>query len=237
MYAWRVQYPHPRRCHHTTCQLPFWIKPIYYGFSFCEQHPLIQATMLQVILLLIIALGQWQRYLASSPQPRSRASLPRTTTTAAKLLYLRHMHSCAAATTGSKGGGANQTFSLGLSGADVICRMLHSICLPCYVRACRAVDWLLQSTGSVLRCLAIVATPLELAACFHLANTCMQRLDLLTRYDAANGVWMKEIATTTLALLSLVLAVTDWHVPRWLPRHQLLCQIVSAAVMLSLIHI
>ena len=144
------------------------------------------------------------------------------------------MHSCAAATTGSNGGGANQTFSLELSGADVICRMLHSICLPCYVRACRAVDLLLQSTGSVLRCFAIVATPLELAACFHLANTCMQRLDLLTRYDAANDVWMKEIATTTLALLSLVLAVTDWHVPRWLPRHQLLCQIVSAAVMHTL---
>ena len=189
-------------------------------------------TMLQSML--IIALVQWQQYLASSPQPRSRASLPRTNTTAAELFYLRHMHSCAAATTGSKGGGANQTFSLELSGADVIGRMLHSICLPCYVRACRAVDWLLQSTGSALRCLAIVATPLELAACFHLANTCMQRLDLLTRYDAANDVWMKEIATTTLALLSLVLAVTDWHVPRWLPRHQLLCQIVSAAVMHTL---
>ena len=40
-----------------------------------------------------------------------------------------------------------------------------------------------------------------------------------------------EIATTALALLILALLVTDWHVPRWLPRHQLLCKLLTAVCM------
>ena len=43
-----------------------------------------------------------------------------------------------------------------------------------------------------------------------------------------------EIATTALALLILALSVTDWHVPRWLPRHQLLCKILTAVCMHTL---
>ena len=43
-----------------------------------------------------------------------------------------------------------------------------------------------------------------------------------------------ETATAALALLILTLSATDWHVPRWLPRHQLLCKMLTAMCMHTL---
>ena len=43
-----------------------------------------------------------------------------------------------------------------------------------------------------------------------------------------------ETATAALALLVLTLSDTDWHVPRWLPRHQLLCKMLTAMCMHTL---
>ena len=81
-------------------------------------------------------------------------------------------------------------------------------------------------------------TPLELAACAHVTNACMQ-WDFFTYAYESNHCWVsavtepsaQEIATTALALGILSLSAIDWHVPRWLPRHQLLCQILTAMCM------
>ena len=129
-------------------------------------------------------------------QPRNRTLLSRTNTTAAELYYLRHMRSCAAAAMGNKGGNHSPSTALQLSGADLIGRLLQSIWRHCYVTVFLRLDRLLQSIGQMVRYYAKIAmkliivssamlrdmltwsTPLELAACLHLANACTHR-DLL----------------------------------------------------------
>ena len=84
-------------------------------------------------------------------------------------------------------------------------------------------------------------TPLELAACAHVVNAAMH-WDLFTcsresihhKINAATEPSAQEIATITLALLILSLSVADWHVPRWLQHHQLLCQLLTAMCMHTL---
>ena len=84
-------------------------------------------------------------------------------------------------------------------------------------------------------------TPLELAACAHVTNVCMH-WNLFTYFceskhcliSALIQLTAQEIATTALAFVILSLSAIDWHVPRWLPRHQLLCQILTAMCMQTL---
>ena len=120
-------------------------------------------------------------------------------------------------------------------------------------------DRLLQSIGQMVRYYAKIAmtlitvsfamlqdilswlTPLESAACFHLANAYMHQ-DLYTRCCEANHCWIMEViepsapetATAALALHILTLSATDWHVPRWLPCHELLCKMLTAVCMHTL---
>ena len=113
-----------------------------------------------------------------------------------------------------------------------IARLLQSIrqmvelsMASCAIRLC-ALTWL---------------TPLELAACAHVVNAAMH-WDLFTcsresihhQINAATEPSAPEIATITLALLILSLSVADWHVPRWLQHHQLLCQLLTAMCMHTL---
>ena len=75
-------------------------------------------------------------------------------------------------------------------------------------------------------------TPLQLAACAYVGNAAIH-CDLFTCsregiHDQINAV------TITLALLILSLSVADWHVPRWLQHHQLLCRLLTAMCMHTL---
>ena len=205
------------------------------------------------------AAGHWQHHTASMMQPRNRTLLSRTNTTAAELFYLRHMRSCAAAPMGNKGGSPSPSAALQISGADVVGRLLQNIWRHCYLTVFLPVGRLLQSIGQMVRYDATTAmkvitvsfamlqdvltwfTPLESAACFHLVNAYMHQ-DFPTHYRVANHCRLSEvselsapeIATTACALLILALSVTDWHVPQWLPRHQLLCKILTAVCMYTL---
>ena len=84
-------------------------------------------------------------------------------------------------------------------------------------------------------------TPLELAACAYVGNAAIH-WDLFTcsresihhQINAATEPSAQEIATITLALLILSLSVADWHVPRWLQHHQLLCRLLTAMCMHTL---
>ena len=94
---------------------------------------------------------------------------------------------------------------------------------------------------AMLRDMLTWSTPLELAACLHLANAYMHR-DLCAYYresnhcrvSAVNALSVQEIATIALALLILSLSITDWHVPRWVRCQQLLCRILTAMSMQTL---
>ena len=84
-------------------------------------------------------------------------------------------------------------------------------------------------------------TPLELAACAHLANTGMHwELFALVGeshpcpISAATEPSAAEMATTAFALFILSLCVVGVHVPRWLPWHRLLCRLLTALCMHSL---
>ena len=85
------------------------------------------------------------------------------------------------------------------------------------------------------------ATPLQLAACFHLVEAYMHR-DLYTyhcesdhcRVSAVSAPSAEKIATIALALLILSLCIIDWHVPRCFRSHQLLCRILTAMSMQAL---
>ena len=142
---------------------------------------------------LMRAAGQWQHYKACMILPRSRTLLSRTNTTAAELYYLRHMRSCAAAAMGNKGGNHSPSTALQLSGADFIGRLLQSIWRHCHLTVFASLDRLLQSIGEMVRYHARTAmkviivpfamprdmltwfTPLEFAACLHLANGYIHR--------------------------------------------------------------
>ena len=138
-------------------------------------------------------------------------------------------------------------------------RLLQSIWRHCYPTTFLPLDRLLQSIGQMVRYYAKIAmkliivssamlrdmltwfTPLELAACLHLANAYMHR-DLYTHYcesshcraRAGNAPSAHEIATIALALLILSLSIIDWHVPRWVRGRQLLCRILTAMSMQTL---
>ena len=160
------------------------------------------ATLLWCPCMLCIAMlqsrlmrapGHWQHHTASMMQPRNHTLLSRTNTTAAELYYLRHMRSCAAAPMGNKGGSPSPSTALQISGADVIGRLLQSIWRHCYMTVFLPVGRLLQSIGQMVRYYAKTAmklitvsfallqdlltwfTPLESAACFHLANAYMHQ--------------------------------------------------------------
>ena len=84
-------------------------------------------------------------------------------------------------------------------------------------------------------------TSLELAACAHVTNVCMH-WNLFTYFCESKHCLIsalieptaQDIAITALALVILSLSAIAWHVPRWLPRHQLLCQILTAMCMQTL---
>ena len=157
---------------------------------------------------------------------------------------------------GNKGGNPSPSTALQISGADFIGRLLQSIWRHCYLTVFHPLDRLLQSISQMVRYYAKIAmklgivsfamlrdmltwsTPLELAACLHLANAYMHR-DLYTYYcesnhcrvSAVNAPSAQEIATIALALLILSLSIIDWHVPRWVRSQQLLCRILTAMSM------
>ena len=100
---------------------------------------------------------------------------------------------------------------------------------------------LITMSLAMLRDMLIWSTPLELAACLHLANAYMHR-ELCAYYlesnhgrvSAVNALSAQEIATIALALLILILSIIDWHVPRWVRGQQLLCRILTAMSMQTL---
>ena len=211
---------------------------------------------------LIEAAGHWTQHGASAIQLKNSRNMSRTCTSAAELFYLRHTRSCAATACGNKGGGTSHSIPLQLSGADFIARLLQSVCQQVCLTI--IVHWgrvllalfrpsarLLQSIRQMVElsmascairlCTLTWLTPLELAACAHVVNAAMH-WDLFTcsresihhQINAATEPSAQEIATITLALLILSLSVADWHVPRWLQHHQLLCQLLTAMCMHTL---
>ena len=75
-------------------------------------------------------------------------------------------------------------------------------------------------------------TPLELEACAYVGNAAIH-WDLFTCSHESIHYQINAV-TITLALLILSLSVADWHVPRWLQHHQLLCRLLTAMCMHTL---
>ena len=100
---------------------------------------------------------------------------------------------------------------------------------------------LIIMSSALQRDMLILCTPLELAACFHLVEAYMHR-DLYTyhcesdhcRVSAVSAPSAQKIATIALALLTLILSIIDWHVPRGVPGQQMLCRILTAMSMQTL---
>ena len=184
--------------------------------------------------MLIKAAGHWQQHRASMIQPRNHTFLSRTNTTTAELYYLHHLRSCAAAATGNKGGNPSPSTALPISGASFIGRLLQSIGQMVRYYAKIAMKLIIVSFA-MLRDMLTWCTPLELAACLHLAEAYMHR-DLYTydcesnhcRVSAVSAPSAQKIATIALALLTLILSIMDWHVPRGVPGQQMLCRIFTA---------
>ena len=151
------------------------------------------AIILSLQSRLIKAAGHWQQHRASMFQARDHTLLSRTNTTAAELFHLRHIRSCAATAMGNKGGNPSPSTSLQISGASFIGKLLQSIWRHCYLTVFLPLDRLLQSISQMVRYYAKIAmkliivssamlrdmltwpTPLELAACFHVANAHIHR--------------------------------------------------------------
>ena len=153
---------------------------------------------------LIKAAGHWQQHRASMIQPRNHTLLSRTNTTAAELYYLRHMRSCAAVAMGSQGGSSSTSAALQTSGAHFISSLLQSAGRHGFFTVVLLVDALLQCISQWLRYYAKIAlklilvffamlrdmltwcTPLELAACFHLASACIDAMSARSAQEMAN---------------------------------------------------
>ena len=115
--------------------------------------------------------------------------------------------------------------------ADPLDRLLRSISQMVRYYAKIAMKLIIVSFA-MLRDMLTWSTPLELAACLHLANAYMHR-DLYTyccesnhcRVCAVSAPFAQEIATIALALLVLSLSIIDWHGPPWGRSQLLLCRI------------
>ena len=160
--------------------------------------------------LLTRAAGNWQQHSAWMIQLRSRAMMSRTRTSTAELYYLHHMRSCAAAAMGNQHSSSSTSATLQTSGAHFVCSLLQGAGRHCFFTVFLLVDCLLQNVSQWLRYYAKIAlklilaffamlqdmltlcTPLELAACFHLASACV---------DAASACFAQEMATIALVLL------------------------------------
>ena len=164
------------------------------------------------------AAGHWLHHIASMLQPRKTRLLSRTSTSAAELYYLHHTRSCAATTTGNKGGHLGQSCALEVSGAD----FTDSLEIAQDV----ALTWL---------------TPLELAACFHLASACTHQTVHTDRCEP-NHCWVRpstrpsaqEMSAVAIALTILLLAIMDWHVPRVTKWQPITCRVLTAMCMYAL---
>ena len=147
---------------------------------------------------------------------------------------------------GNNSGNPSPSSTLQMTGADFIARLVQTFWRHCNLGLLCPLARLLQSIGqmvffAMLRNTLTGSTPLELAACFHLANALMHR-DLYAydcessncRISAVTGPSAKETAIIQLALLILCLSLMDWHVPRWVPCQQLQCRILTAMSMHAL---
>ena len=156
--------------------------------------------------------GHWQQHRGSMIEPRD--SRPMSTTSAAELYYLRHTRLCAAAATGNKGGHPGESSTLQISGADFIARLLQSIAETA-IKLITPVVAMLHRTLEIAKEVAPTwLTPLEVVACLHLASTDIHQ-DLRTYHcelDRAGP--MQQMSAIAIALLTLLLALVDWHVPR-----------------------
>ena len=125
---------------------------------------------------LIKVAGHWQQHRASMIQPRNHIhkSLSRTNVTAAELYYLRHMRSCAAAAMGNKGSNPSPSIALQISGTSFIGRLLQSIgqIVLHYTNIAMS---LIMMSSAMLQDMLTGCTPLELAACLHLAEAYKHR--------------------------------------------------------------
>ena len=140
---------------------------------------------------LIKAAGHWTQHGASAIQLNNSRNMSRTCTSAAELFYLRHTRSCAATACGNKGGGTSHSTPLQMSGADFIAKIAMKLIIV---------------SSAMLRDMLTWFTPLELAACLHLANAYDLGVGNHCRVSALNAPSTQEIATIALALLILSLS-------------------------------
>ena len=84
-------------------------------------------------------------------------------------------------------------------------------------------------------------TPLELAACFHLASACTHQTVHTDRCEP-NHCWVRpstrpsaqEMSAVAIALTILLLAIMDWHVPRVTTWQPITCRVLTAMCMYAL---
>ena len=185
-----------------------------------------------------------------------------SSTSAAELYYLRHIRSCAAAATGNKGGHPGQSSTLQISGADFIATLLQSTWRDCYITLLIPRARLLQSIWRMLQSIKLITpflamlqstleiaqevalawlSPLELAACLHLATADILR-DLHQYHCEPDRCWVsavtkpsvQEMAAIAIALLTLILALMDWHVRLDIKWQSFGCRILTAMCMHAL---
>ena len=176
-----------------------------------EGMEIISAFMLWLLIrgvirlqsLLTRAAGYWQQRSAWMVRLRSRSVMSRTRTSTAELYYLCHMRSCAAAALGKQGSSSSTSTALQTSGANFICSLLQSAGRHCFFTIFISVDWLLQSVTPWLRYYAKIVlklmliffamlremltwcTPLELAACLHLASAGIDAMSVRSAQEMA----------------------------------------------------
>jgi len=198
--------------------------------------------------------GAWQQYEAAvidlrTPQPTATCS-----TSTAELYYLRHCRSCAATASRNKGGHPGQSHPLVISGVVFLGSMLQQMCTtllsPIYKllhciwrmgqRATKSMMKQIVNFFAMLQSALELAqevasawlSPLELAACLHLASFDIH-LSLHNVHCEPDHCWcsaltgpsLHEMSTIAIALLTLLLALLDWHVP------PVTCRILTAMCM------
>ena len=217
-------------------------------------------SMAMLQSMLTTTAGAWQQYEAAMTDLRTPQPTSVYTTSTMELYYLRHCRSCAAAASGNKGGSYGQSNPLMMSGAFVfgvmlqqMCTMLLSLLQPVF-RLIR-LSWRMgrHATKSLLKLtitfLAMLQSalelaqevtsawlsPLELAACLHLASFDIHR-SVHSVHCEPDHCWCTvltgpsphEMSTIAIALVSLLLALLDWHVP------PITCRILTAMCMHAL---
>ena len=151
--------------------------------------------------------------------------------TAAELFYLRHVRSCAASASGKRSTCSGEISSLCTSGLLVVLDCAMSLVKVVLQDMLQALDFVMSMCTVMLQSMP---SNLEMSMIMAVLQSTPSPLEICACIAVVDGSEAKNTQQIINAVTILLLASCDWHVPRVLSYHNLICRFLSACCMQAL---